>query len=234
MTALARTASTLGGSVLAAATAGLASARLAAKPLHPRGQVVAGRVFRRGSAERTGVPWLDEAGEDDVVVRVSRAIGLPGALPDVHGLAVRVPTGDGYGDLLLATTGAGRVSRFVLTPTRHPRGRPMTTLLPYRSASGPVVLVAEPFGSEVFELSWAHGAGPWHAFADLRLSGREVDPDVSFDAVRHQLPGLEQYPTVRRLREPAYATARHARGEDADEAWSASGPASNPSVTSRS
>lgn len=213
MPTLARAAASVGGGVLAAATAGLASVRGAAKPLHPRGDLVAARVFRRGSAERTGAPWIDEPGEDDVVVRLSRAIGLPGRLPDVHGLAMRVPVGDGYGDLLFATTGTGALTRFVLTATRRPAGRPMTTLLPYRTAAGPVVLAAEAAGAEAFELAWAHGAGEWHVFATLRLSTRRVDEAISFDAVRHQIPGLDQYPSVRRLRAPAYATARRSRGE---------------------
>lgn len=211
MLTLTRTASSVGGGVLAAASGGLATLRRARKPLHPTGELLAGRVFRRGSAEPSGVPWIDEPGEDDAVVRLSRAIGLAGPLPDIHGLALRVPVEGGYGDLLLATAGRGPVSRFVLVPSRGSRTQPMTTLLPYRTATGPVVLSAEAVGAEAFELSWARPAGDWQPFGCLRLSTRRLDDEVSFDAVVHQLPGLEQYPSVRRLREPAYATARHSR-----------------------
>src|SRR4051812_33787953 len=92
--------STAGGALLATATRSVAALRPAAKPLPPRGRVVAGRLYRYGSARSSGVPWLDEAGQDDVVARRSRALGLPGSLPDVHGLAVRVPVGAGrHGDL---------------------------------------------------------------------------------------------------------------------------------------
>ena len=97
MTAIPRYASAGGGALLASATGALASVRRAAKPLHPDGEVVAGRLHRRGAgagAPRTGVPWLDEPGEDDVEVRRSRAIGLPSWLPDIHGLAVRVRAAD--------------------------------------------------------------------------------------------------------------------------------------------
>jgi hypothetical protein len=87
----------------------------------------------------------------------------------------------------------------------------MTTLLPYRTESGPVVLSVEAVGVEAFELSWARPAGEWHVFGCLRLSTRVLDEEVSFDPVVHQLPGLDQYPSVRRLREPAYATARGSR-----------------------
>ncbi|HEU5037033.1 MAG TPA: hypothetical protein VFT70_08505 [Nocardioides sp.] len=211
MPTLTRAASSVGGGVLAAATGGLATLRRARKPLHPSGDLVAGRVFRRGSAQPTGVPWLDEEGQDDAVVRLSRAIGLPGRLPDIHGLAVRVHTGDGYGDLLFATTGRGPLSRFVLVPSRGPRTQPMTTLLPYRSAGGPLVLSADPVGAEAFELSWARPAGDWQVFGCLRLSTRSLAEEISFDPIVHQIDGLEQYPSVRRLREPAYATARHSR-----------------------
>jgi len=204
-----------GGTLLAVATATVAALRPAAKPLHPRGEVVRGRLFRRGAQPATGVAWLDEPGQDDVLVRRSRAIGLPGAAPDVHGLAIRVPRPDGgYGDLLLATTGWGRVSRFVLTPTRSPEGRPMTTLLPYETVQGAVLIGARATGAESFELAVAPYDGEWSVFADLRLSSLPgEDRDISFDAVANQLPGLAQYDVVERLREPAYQTARATRSE---------------------
>jgi hypothetical protein len=210
---IARAASSLGGGLLAAATAGLSTLRRARKPLHPSGDVLAARIFRSGSTDRTGVPWLDEAGEDNVAVRLSRAVGLPGRLPDIHGLAVRVHLPEGDGDLLFATTGRGVLSRFVLVPSRGARTRPMTTLLPYRTETGAVVLGAEAMGDEVFELSWARPAGEWQPFGVLRLSSRHLDEQISFDPVRRRLTGLEQYPSVRRLREPAYARARRSRGE---------------------
>lgn len=152
-------------------------------------------------------------------MRISRAVGLPGPLPDVHGLAVRVfldrgAAGEpgGHGDLLFATTGWGRVSRFVLVPTRSRTSRPMTTLLPYRTRGGSVLLGVRASGEASFELAWATPGGGWHHFGDLRLADLPApDEDVSFDPVRHRLPGLEQYPAVVRLREPAYLRARASR-----------------------
>jgi hypothetical protein len=202
-----------GGALLAATTRAVAAVRPAAKPLHPRGEVTHGRLFRLGAQPATGVPWLDEPGEDDVLVRRSRAIGLPGSAPDIHGLAVRVPRpGGGHGDLLLATTGWGRLTRFVLTVSRSPRRRPMTTLLPYRTARGPLLIGARSTGEESFELAVAAPEGEWVRFAELRLSALPADDsDVSFDPVTNQLPGLEQYDAVERLREPSYRTARASR-----------------------
>lgn len=207
-------ASSVGGAVLATATRTVAAVRTAPKPLHPRGVVVTGRLFRTGLSETTGSPWLDEPGEDDVVVRISRALGLPRAIPDIHGLALRVPVDGGHGDLLFAQTGWGRLSRFVLTAGKDVCDRPMTTLLPYRTASGPLLLGARCTGTETFEIACARYDGDWRHVADLRISSAPApDQDVTFDAVRHQVPGLEQYPSVARLREPAYSEARASRGE---------------------
>ena len=106
------TAADLAGRALAAATSGISALRPADKPLHPEGQTWAGRLTRAGSEEPTGVAWLDEPGEDEVLVRTSRAIGLPGPLPDIAGLAVRVRTdASRHGDLLLASTGWAPVAR---------------------------------------------------------------------------------------------------------------------------
>lgn len=211
---LARTAgSSAGGALLAAATRSLAAVRPAAKPLHPVGSLVRGRIYRHGLNPGTGVAWLDEAGQDEVLVRLSRAIGLPGGLPDIHGLAVRIPVeGGGHGDLLFASTGWGRLSRFVLTASRSPQGRPMTTLLPYDAPSGPLLLGARADGAETFELSCAPAGGDWRPFADLRFSRTQAgDGPIDFDPVLNRIPGLEQYPSVAALREPSYREARSSR-----------------------
>jgi hypothetical protein len=201
-----------GGAALAGVVRLLSAVRPALKPLHPRGEVVAAVLSRTGEAPPTGVPWLDEPGVDEVLVRRSRAVGLPDGLPDIHGLALRVPSGaGGHGDLLLATTGAGRLGRFVLTAGRSPQSRPMTTLLPYRTPAGPVLLAAVASGERAYELAYASGGGAWHHFADLVLETTTADALISFDPVRHTVPGLENYTWVRRLREPAYDTARRSR-----------------------
>lgn len=205
-------AASVGGAGLAAATRVVAAVRPAAKPLHPKGDVVSARL-RRSGGHRTGSPWLDEAGSDEVLVRRSRAVGLPEGLPDIHGLAIRVPLqGGGHGDLLLATTGRGRLTRFLLTAGRTPYSRPLTTLLPYRTPTGPKLIAALARSEHLYELAYASPGGSWHQFGDLVLSStRGPDPLVSFAPVRNTLPGLENYDWVRRLREPAYATARHSR-----------------------
>ncbi len=200
------------GRVLATLTTTFGAVRRLEKPLHPRGTVSSGVLVRTGSDVATGTPWLDGVGEDAVVVRRSRSVGLPPALPDIFGLALRCPLQDGgHLDLLFATTGLGRVGRHVLLPRIHP-SRPMSTLLPYRTPSGPIVLAARPEGPDRHTLAWARvGTSAWHAFAHLDVQSGEADPLISFDPVLNAAPGLEQYPWVLRLREPAYAWARARR-----------------------
>jgi hypothetical protein len=135
---------------------------------------VRGTVERHGSGLPSGSAWLDEPGRDEVVVRVSRAIGLPDAVPDIHGLAVRVPTPAGVGDLLFASTGWGLVGRFVLTFGGGPESRPMTTLLPYRTARGPALLGVRAIEAQAYEMSWCRPRGEWHAFAELRITDDEA------------------------------------------------------------
>lgn len=192
--------------------------RSSTKPLHPRGDVVTGRLVRTGGAVRSGVQWLDSAGTEDVVVRVSRAIGLPDRLPDIHGIALRVPIGGGSADLLLASTGLGRASRFLLVPRRDIGTRPLTSLLPYRAPGGPIFLGCRPVGGDAarphsYTLLWSQRLGDWVEFARLELSTTSgSDSGVSFDPIANPLPGLPTYGWVRRLREPAYRAAREASG----------------------
>jgi len=214
-----RAASAVGGQVLRAAIGAVGAVRQAAKPLHPRGVVTRGVLERFGGAVGSGVAWLDEPGTDAVVVRWSRAVGLPAPAPDVFGLAVRVELDGGrHGDLLFSTTGTGPLTRFALVPAFTPQ-RAMTTLMPYRTTGGPVLLRAVPQGDRAVELAWARGTGTWHPFGTLRLdepTTTAADADVSFDPVVNPVPGLSPYDWVTRLREPAYRSARRARGGTAD------------------
>jgi hypothetical protein len=202
---LARTA----GGALAAGAGALGALRQRVKPLHPEGELRRATLTHTPPAIASGVPWLDGTGQDDAVVRVSRAIGLPEVLPDVQGLAVRVLLDAGEADILLASTGLGPVTRYLLTPARRVTGRALTTLLPYRSPRGPLLLAAVPESEHAFELRWAGPAGPWHTFGRLDLGAPFGDDlHVSFDPVVNVVPGLSQYSWVRTLREPAYWTAR--------------------------
>ena len=202
----------LGGGFLAAAASLASLVRRPAKPLHPYGQVRSATLTRHGGGD-SGVSWLDEAGRDDVLVRRSRAAGLPAWLPDVHGLAIGVPLQGVRGDLLLASTGLGRLTRFTLTVAWRADRRPLTTLLPYRSPSGPLLVAARSDGPDRYRLGWACGTGTWTEWGVLAIHEGSGDSDVVFDPVLRPLPGLVPYAWVERLREPAYRASRSRRDE---------------------
>lgn len=180
------------------------------KPLHPDGELFHATIARLGAPGlNAGVPWIEAAGESPAIVRISRAIGLPDPLPDIAGLAIRIDPAEHAADLLLASTGTGRLGRFVLQPRRPGATGTLTSLLPYRTSAGPLLLAASPAADGGYELAWALGTGPWRTFALMHLGASyDGDPDVSFDPVLNVLPGLAQYDWVRRLREPAYRESR--------------------------
>jgi hypothetical protein len=130
-------------------------------------------------------------------------------------MALRAPATSGHGDLLFASTGQGRVTRFILTFARSPAARPMTTLLPYRTPAGAVLISAVFRGDNKATLAWSLRTGPWHQFAELMLDEgtpvHHADGDISFDPICNVLPGLENYNWVQLLREPSYAKARRTR-----------------------
>ena len=92
---------------LVAVPLGAVARRRHGRPMHPRGAVFDAVLDRTGSLPPWGVPWLDEPAREDVVVRLSRGAGLPAPLPDLLGLAVRVPGDDDPVDLLLTSAGRG-------------------------------------------------------------------------------------------------------------------------------
>ena len=191
----------------------VARVRPSGKPLHPRGEVLRGVLTRAGGSRPSGVPWLDEAGTDAVLVRRSRGGGLPRLLPDVHGLAVRVPSEKTAIDLTFSSAGLGRWSRFVPRPHWDGRPLPLSTLMPYRGPDGPVLVAATATAPEAYRLLWATPTSDWVEFADLTLRDEETaDRDVSFDSFVHPLPDTETYAWFRRLREPAYRAAREQSG----------------------
>lgn len=190
------------------------------RALHPRGVTYAALATMRRDAA-SGVPWLDTAGTSPVVVRVSRATGLPSPWPDVHGIAVHVPAEvlsrrDGA-DLLFASTGDSGLGRFLLTARREATGGPLTTLLPVRTAAGPMLFRLQPRGGPAsslvgarYQLAYAVGTRPWTLVGEIVVGqpeGNQVDRR-RHDPVLHTLPGTEQYPAVAALREPAYRAAR--------------------------
>ena len=125
-----------GAQVLAAVGAGVvraASLLRGERVIHAKGTTVHGRLVVPGGAG-LGVPLLDEPGRHDVLVRFSRALGLPDRLPDVLGLAVRVLDAHGPGrhqDLLLDSTVGLPVLRRLPVPQKDLLGALYTSMTDY-------------------------------------------------------------------------------------------------------
>lgn len=201
------------------------------RPIHPQGIRLVGTLERdTGARLPSGIPWLDTAGTSEVEARLSRSIGLPYALPDIIGLAVRFTEQDKLADMLLATTGPTGVGRFILRLRRDAALAVFSSMMPYKSETGPVLIAArtidapaklpmEPgtfrsiLGNESWTLELHHATplGAWTRWGTLTLTladGLGEDTTERFDPVLNPLPTAGTYDWTRRLREPSYAVAR--------------------------
>lgn len=207
----------VGGAGLSALTAGVGVLRRAPRPLHPRGVVRHGTLV----VDDAGAPGARELGAPLVApvrTRVSRSVGLPAPLPDVFGVALRWEHDGRDHDLLLSSTGLGRLTRFLLAPRRHPQSGALGTLMPFLDADGRSVLVAAvpapgapPDGGVDLILLSARAGGPWQRLGRLVCPARPDDADdpaLRFDPVLHAPAGLRVPGWAARLRRPSYRTAR--------------------------
>jgi hypothetical protein len=155
---------------------------------HPIG-VLAEGILERIAPPDEGLPM----NSCDVIGRVSKGTGLPGALPDIAGLAWRIPpTPDLRScrpwDVLLASTVAN--SRIVLAPTRSWSNSTFSSLMLFRF----------------------HGSVWW---VRARLVTTIGEPGLSLDAIRNQIDSgeidfdVEQAQGTRRFEPLARLTLRH-------------------------
>ena len=201
--------------VVLAAGLGLVAWASGRKPLHAVGRTWDAELRIDAPAAHLGVPLLVDRGVHPCTVRVSRAMSTRPGCWDVGGLAVRLPaagTSGGAADLLLATTGTGRVSRYVLRPVRWAASRSLTTLLPTRAGEHSLALLARPRGDEVvpreYELAASLDGGPWRAVGLLQLRLEQADAAMRFDPIVNELAGTSPPAWVVAVREPAYRWAR--------------------------
>lgn len=195
--------------------AGLVASWRHAPALHPRGTVHActltvlgGPSAPQGAAGTPG--WgarlLDRPARHEGVVRLSRSAGLPRPLPDVDGMAVRLPGAglDGQDlDLLLVSAW-----RFVFVPTGL--SRTWSCILPFRTGTGRLVLLGARPRRDGFELFTAAPLGRWRRWAHLAVGERVGErlataPTVGADDLRH-------VQAFRRLRAQAYVASQAAWG----------------------
>ncbi|MFE9676696.1 phosphodiesterase [Streptomyces sp. NPDC006259] len=216
-------------------------ARLRGAPaLHPRGLTCTADVEVVDAAgEPWGVDWLDTPRRYAATARLSRAAGLPRRLPDGLGLAVRMEgvTGEGAPlDLLLTSSGRGRLTRHLPRPRADALGGPYSSLLSYRVGGRTRVLAAFPRrsgrapvhgdpeslsaalerGPLVFDLCAAAPDGAWRAFAVLTVRGPlplGEEESADYDVYRHSARGFTPGETLATIRRAAYRGSRRGRRE---------------------
>jgi hypothetical protein len=151
----------------------------------------------------------------DALVRLSRGLGLRPPLPDVFGLALRLPDVYGPGrhqDFLLASSGEGAVGRRLLRPTFGARTGMYSSLLPYNVGGRRLLVGARPAtqSADVFDLLIARPRGPWRLAARLTLGSRLEDAvarELRFDPWNSG-GGLIPAGVVNRVRGAAYCGSR--------------------------
>lgn len=174
------------------------------KALHPRGVVALATLSVTGVG-RTGSPLLDVTGRWPATVRFSRAVGLPDAVPDIGGMAVRIHA-ERPVDILLASTGTGPLSRYILTAGWRTTGRTMTSMFPVLIAGRPLLLAAIPGGDGgTWTLQHAAPLGTWRTLGRLTVdTWEDDDEDLHFDPIGNRLPGSRHPHVLRALRDPSY------------------------------
>ena len=202
-----------------ATAAGGAMAALAglrrAKAVHPHGVVHAARLHVPGAhAAPRGSSLLSEPGDHEAVVRFSRSIGLPRALPDLLGLSLRVVDAYGPGahqDLLMVTSVDAPVLHHIFVPAYDVRARPYSSSLPYRAGGERFIVGALPQRGGNFALAVAAVGGRFEPVAEIRI-GAQL-PDAA-DAMPFNPfntgGGLEPVGLLNRLRRKAYPMSQRA------------------------
>ena len=171
----------------------------------------------------------------DVIGRVSKGLGSPGSLPDIAGLAWRIPPPPDLRscvpwDVLLASTVAG--SRFIPAPARSWSSTTFSSVMPLRFEGGVwwvrarlATKIDEPglsldtirnqidSGEIDFDVEQAHGRRGFRPLARLTL--RHLDPtndDIGFDPVLHSDEDVRLVPGwLANFRRAAYRRSREGR-----------------------
>lgn len=194
------------------------------RPIHSVGAVVSGQLTINAPAG-IGSPVFDDAGVTALVARFSRSASWPVGLPDIMGLALRIPAGGSDGgpaDLLFASTGTGRLTRYVLQLRSSVSSGTLTTMLPLAGPTGNIVFRLDPEPGNHYRLSYSRSSEPWLPLGRVSLaplgdslqrsnshSGPD-DPELRFRPVAHPPVGLTVPRWIAAVRAPAYRFARAA------------------------
>ncbi|WP_067816910.1 hypothetical protein [Nocardia inohanensis] len=203
---------------------------------HPAGRSVTGMLVVRDPQ----FEYLLGATERPVLARISKGTGLPGRIPDVLGLAIRVPDRrDRPWDFTFATTSALPLLRWLPVPARGWRTAHYGSLMPYRIDGGPLTwLYAEPDAAQPqsagltdfvadlqarpagFELIGRERTGPRRVLGELILTAPATgDIPDHFDPILNRPAEAELLPeTLATVREWAYTGSREGRGSGTADA----------------
>jgi hypothetical protein len=223
------------GYAAGAVLAGVAAIRRG-KAVHPHGIVFAAElVVLRVPAGLERAELFAKPGRRPAIVRFSRSLGLPRPLPDLLGMAVRVP--DAYGearhqDFLMVTSVDAPVAHHAFVPARDAQQRPYSSSLPYRVDHRRLLVGALPredsprpqngnelerliaaaaTGRRVFDLATAQIWGRFVSVAELHV-GDQLPAEA--DALRfnpyNSGGGLEPAGVLNRLRDYAYPLSQQA------------------------
>lgn len=157
------------------------SARRGRRIFHPRAAAYAARLT--ATAPGLDAVIFSDGFEHEALVRLSRGLGVRPPLPDVFGLALRLPDVYGAGrhqDFLLASSGDGAIGRRLLRWTRGARTGTYSSLLPYDVGPARLLVGARPTPGSIsaFELLVAVPTGGWRIAAGLTLK-TQLDPSVA-------------------------------------------------------
>jgi hypothetical protein len=222
--------------VAAGVFATLASLRRA-RGVHPHGIGFGGVLTLQTGPGLDLMPGLGAPRSVPAVLRLSRSFGLPHPLPDLLGVAVKLPDLHGPGhdqDFLLVSALDGRLSKYVPVPAPRYSWRAYSSLIPYRSDGRlvlPGALGASPeaatgedemtgalraaeHGDLRFRLAVAPALARFAPFGEVRVTHRVAQSEVQalrfnpFHTAQSLMPAGGPLNAMRRAAYPASQRAR--------------------------
>jgi hypothetical protein len=222
--------------VAAGVFAALAKLRRA-RGVHPHGIGFDGVLTLEAGPGLDLMPGLGPPRSVPAVLRLSRSFGFPRPLPDLLGVAVKLPDLHGPGrdqDFLLVSALDGPVSKYIPKPAPRYSWRAYSSLLPYRS-NGRIVLPgalgaspaaatgqdemtgaihAAQHGELLFALAVAPALGRFAPLGELRAHRQLAQPTVQalrfnpFHTAENIIPAAGPLNGMRRA---AYAASQRTR-----------------------
>lgn len=206
-----------------------------ARAFHPRGMLLNGELTTLSDG---ALPL--PSGTRPVIARLSKGAGTPGGMPDILGLAVRIPDPDGpthAWDLALSSAGSGKLGRMLPRSARTWSRARYSSLAPYQVGNQLLWLIAtaddpQPDDASLSAVTRIVDRGPLEFTirsvtadgrqqASARLLLHTVRSDAehpSFDPMTNCPPGVRLYPQwLSRIREHAYQGSRSGRLEQIGE-----------------